>query len=646
MIGASVSFDAVAAGACRFAPVAAGVVLAFLSGGYFIRDWGVASLVLLALLAAAACALPLSFGGASSLIAIVALVSLAALQGISSVWSYAPSASLEAMNLTILYTAAFTLVLLGVRRGADLAWLLAAAMGGSAAVACYALTTRLLPALASGDDHPRLAAPITYWNALGAIAAFGAIIAVGLSGHPSRPAWLRGTAGGLIPMFLVTLLLTYSRGAALVLILAWVMLLALAPARLETSWSLIASVSLTVPLLLAVNGDDSLAALSGELPPHDDAGRRVAVLLLATMLASSLACAVGPRVLMRLAPLRRRTVGIAVISCAVTTLAAVAVANMPAGGPFAWADRQFESFRSFDGGARADAETVADRLAVAAGSGRWQNWEVAVDQYSTSPIVGTGAGDYERFWEAERDIDLTVTNAHSLYLEVLAETGIAGLALLLSPLAIAAWVILRSLRARPGLEQGRDIAIATCAAALVAIHAGGDWDWQLPAVILPALALGAGALKAAGLAARTESPGMGIPVAVAAAALALTAAVLVVGPTFGDRTMLAANRVAAEGRLEAALQLSERAHQQMPLDPAPLLLAGNLLTDLDRTADANSAFAAAARRAPFDWEIFADWTVALRRQGDRDGARAALERAVSLNPREPRVRYLTEADQT
>ena len=104
--------------------------------------------------------------------------------------------------------------------------------------------------------------------------------------------------------------------------------------------------------------------------------------------------------------------------------------RMPDGGPVDWVDRQFDSFRSFDAAARADAESVSDRLAVAAGSGRWQNWSVAADEFTESPLAGTGAGDYVFFWQADRDIELTVVNAHSLYLEVLGESGLIGLLLL------------------------------------------------------------------------------------------------------------------------------------------------------------------------------------------------------------------------
>ncbi len=107
------------------------------------------------------------------------------------------------------------------------------------------------------------------------------------------------------------------------------------------------------------------------------------------------------------------------------------IVKMPDAGAGDWTKQQFNSFKSYDAGARAEAESVSDRLAVAAGSGRWQNWGVAADEFQESPIAGTGAGDYLYFWQQDREIDLTVVNAHSVYLEMLGETGVIGLMLLL-----------------------------------------------------------------------------------------------------------------------------------------------------------------------------------------------------------------------
>lgn len=628
------------------APVAAATALAFPSGGYFIRDWGVASMILLALLTASALVLNVSLGGRWGIFALSGLAGLAAWQGISSAWSLQPSASITAMNQTLLYAATFALVLIGVRSAKDLLRLLWVALAGSAIVTAYGLSSRLLPALVSGDDQPRLSAPITYWNGLGAIIAFGAVVAIGLAGHPHRALWTRSVAAALVPMFLLALLLTFSRGATLVLMLALTLLIALAPGRIETVAALITTLAVSIPLLVAANGNDHIAAVAGVLPANEAEGRWFLLLLLVTMAVSAAASAGVSTSLRRLPETRRHPVGTGIAALAIATLVVVGGTSMPSGGPVDWAQRQLDSFRSYDTGARIAAESVADRLAVAAGSGRWQNWMVAVDQFGESPAVGTGAGDYQRFWEAERGIDLTVTNAHSLYLEVLAESGLVGLLLLLLPLGIGVVIIARALHGELKTSSvARDVAVAATGATVVAIHAGGDWDWQLPAVVMPPVVLGAAALKVSLLARHARHPGAphgsrGAQ-AVALGLASILGIAFVLGPTLSDHLLERAKRSAAAGDLARGLAEARRAHLLSPRDPSPLVHVANVLADAGLARASDTAFAEAVVRAPRKSAIFADWATVLLQRGDLRGARVAARRAVSLNPLGQRELHLS-----
>lgn len=623
------------------APVAAGLFLAFPSGGYFIRHWGVASIVLLTLLAVVALTLDVSFGGPWGGLALGGLVGLGVWQGISSAWAFQPSAAINAMNQTLLYAAAFALALVGVRRASDLNALIWSAMVGSGVISAFALASRLLPELVSGDDQARLSNPITYWNGLGAIAAFGALLSVGMAWHPSMPRRARAGAAALTPLFLLTLLLTFSRGAAAALILGLALLLALAPGRLETIAGAVLTVGVSVPLLFVANGEEGIAALGGVLPPHEAEGKRILVVLVATMIASALVGLAAGMLLARLTRRSRRISGISVAACIALGVAALLFVRMPDAGPVGWTEQQITSFKTFDAGARADATSVSDRLAVAAGSGRWQNWSVAANQFRESPIVGTGAGDYVFYWQQDRDVELSVTNAHSLYLEVLGETGTVGLILLLVPsVAIgAAFMVYRRRGGHSG--QVRCVAVALSAAAVIAIHAAGDWDYQLPAIMLPAAAIAGGASKLMGVG---WTRGRGSPVAARACLPvgAFVAIVLVAGPTASAGALARALDSASRGELDHALGLAQSAAALSPQESAPRLLEANLLSDLGRTGEADAAFRAAAERSPHDWTIFADWASALNRRGDREPARIASRRALWLNPLERRPRYLLE----
>ena len=118
-------------------------------------------------------------------------------------------------------------------------------------------------------------------------------------------------------------------------------------------------------------------------------------------------------------------------------------------------------------------------------------WRAALNEYRAHPALGNGAGAFGRYWLQHPSADPEVQgtrDAHSLYIETLAELGPFGLALLLialgAPLA--------------ALPRARSPAVPAAAGAYVAylVHAGVDWDWEMPAVTLAALLCGAAVLAA------------------------------------------------------------------------------------------------------------------------------------------------------
>src|SRR5438309_11731428 len=95
-------------------------------------------------------------------------------------------------------------------------------------------------------------------------------------------------------------------------------------------------------------------------------------------------------------------------------------------------------------------------------------------------LLGSGAGTYDEYWFRNRHQQYTVRDAHNLYLETFAETGLVGLLLLLATLAMplaAAW-----------RSRGRPLA-AVVAGGYVSylVHASVDWDWEMPVVTVTAL---------------------------------------------------------------------------------------------------------------------------------------------------------------
>ena len=130
--------------------------------------------------------------------------------------------------------------------------------------------------------------------------------------------------------------------------------------------------------------------------------------------------------------------------------------------------------------AAASAEHGGARLFV--GENRPHYWGVAWREVEMNRLLGSGAGTFERYWLHYRPVGSFARDAHSLYLQTLAELGPIGLALLLVALALPLVV----------LWGRRDPLLATAAAAYVAylVHTGVDWDWELPAVTLTGLLCG------------------------------------------------------------------------------------------------------------------------------------------------------------
>ena len=112
-----------------------------------------------------------------------------------------------------------------------------------------------------------------------------------------------------------------------------------------------------------------------------------------------------------------------------------------------------------------------------------------------------------------------------------------------------------------------------------------------------------------------------------------------------DAAAREARSAARAGDLEGAAKASLRAIEREPSGPAWQLRA-NLLNDLGEASGADVAFAEAMRRTPREWSIPADWAASLLRRGDTRSAKSLIARAARLNPLEPRIAALRDAQTT
>jgi hypothetical protein len=119
-------------------------------------------------------------------------------------------------------------------------------------------------------------------------------------------------------------------------------------------------------------------------------------------------------------------------------------------------------------------------VALAVGAPRTHYWHVALEDARAHPALGSGAGTFHQVWIERRPVPHEAHDAHSLYLESLAELGPLGLLLVAGTLALP-------------FARGRGAALG--AYAVYVVQAGVDWEWELPAVTLAGLLCGAGALQ-------------------------------------------------------------------------------------------------------------------------------------------------------
>jgi hypothetical protein len=246
-----------------------------------------------------------------------------------------------------------------------------------------------------------------------------------------------------MPFLGLALYLTLSRGALGALAVGLLVLIAFRPDAATLIAVVVAVASTAVPALAAET------VFSGVLHARSSGGAGAGMLVLLAVLAA--ATLFVPQPARRFDGLRGSAVFAIVIALALTVLAAAH-------------------------SGKAGAPTGASRL-TSTETNRYAYWRVALDAFSENPLKGVGTAGYRVEWLQRRHFAETVRDAHSLYLETLAELGIVGFAALMTLFGGVAK------RIRP------QDAVAGAALAAWAIHAGVDWDWEMPALTLVAVLL-------------------------------------------------------------------------------------------------------------------------------------------------------------
>jgi O-antigen ligase len=311
-------------------------------------------------------------------------------------------------------------------------------------------------------------------------------------------------------------------------------------------------------------------------------------------------------------PRARRAFALSTVGVAVVILIGVGVRF---GGPPTIVEKGWKAFKA----APVRSSNLNERLLSFSGNGRYDLWRVAWRDAQSHPVLGSGAGSYERYFLQHQPATVSrVRDAHGLYIETLAELGPLGLVLLvvalLVPLAVA---VHRRRLPLTGAAAGAYVVFL--------VHAGTDWDWELPAVTLAAL-LCAGSLvvgdRRSGRAAAARLRGAAVAAAVAAGALAGVG-------LLGNSALGSADSALKAGAWRDAAADANRARTWMPWSPQPWVALGRAELGAGSGAAARASFEKAVSMDSADWALWVDLARVTRGAEQRH----ALRKALALYPR-------------
>ena len=544
--------------------LAAGAVvgLAAAHGGYFPTSWGLGAILLLWSTGLWAALSGRTDAGWVDLGYLGLLAALTAWVGLSIFWSLVPSQTVLELERTGLLLAAVAALLVLARRE-DVPRLAGVMLAAIVAVCVYALATRLFPERL-GSYEPisgvRLSEPLGYWNALGAFAAMGSLLALGIASD-ARGRWPRVGAAASLVVLSLTLYFTYSRGAWLALGIGGAVLVAVAPRRLRTIVTGAVLAIAPATTVAIASSSYALTHVNVPLARAKDAGHRLALVVGLLLVAAGALALVLDFVQRRVAVPRSLRLGFA-SALAALVLSVTAGIVVRFGGP---AEMARDAWHAFEAPPPAASSNLNARLFNFSGNRRAELWVAAREEYARRPLAGDGAGTFERVWQGRRDAVVKVRDAHGLYFEALAELGTVGLVLvaLLLLLPLAAGLVVRRSAFLPGILAAYSVFV---------VHAGVDWDWELSAVALTALFLGALPVIAVR---RRDSRFLGSTARTAACVAVVAASVAMAGAFLGNAALDRAEDAVAANSYAEAVDEADRARRLMPWSPWPLIARGD-----------------------------------------------------------------------
>jgi O-antigen ligase len=430
---------------------------------------------------------------------------------------------------------------------------------------------------------------------------------------------MRSLAAASLLVFLPTLYFTFSRGAWIALGLGLASAIALDPRRLQFVTTALALAPAPALGLALAYHSEAMTHSTASLAAASREGHRLALVLLALAVVNGL-------IALALEFAERRVFVPAVVRTAYgVVLGLILVAALTSvfvryGSPPRLAERAYDTLARPTPQAEDD---LNQRLFTLSSKARVTTWKTAWADFEDHRLLGSGAGSYELYWARHRPSPTKVRDAHSLYLETLAELGPAGLVLLAGGLLVP---IAGAIRAR----QRTLVPSAFAAYVAYLIHAGVDWDWEMTAITMTALFCGAALLIACRrgsvdpLSRRTR---LGLIAGVLALAVAAFVGVI------GNEALASGKRAANAGEWREAESQARKAMRWMPWSSDPWQIAGEAQLARGELESAQATLRTAIAKDPNDWELWLDLSLASKGRARREAA----ARALRLNPRGPEL---------
>ena len=476
---------------------------------------------------------------------------------------------------------------------------------------------------------PRLAYPFDYADGVGEFAALGLPLLL-FTATGARTRTGRSLAAAGLPVVALCVALTVSRGGVLACAAGVVVFFALVPDRIpRLATALVAAVATVIPIATLLQHPGEQAALL----QHASAAERhkvLAVILLVcagvgvVQLAITLAVRHGVRP--RFLRFSRRA-ALVVAAAIVVAVAAVVVVGAATG-----VERHlWEEFKRPNPPA---SSNIVARLLSVAGSHRYQYWQAAIHAFDAHPLKGIGPGTFQFYWAQHNTLSEFVQNAHSLYFETMAETGIVGIALIGGLVVFV--LVSGAVRALRSTAASR-LALATAVAGFAGFAAAAAFDWVWQIGVIPMVALLLAAVAVSGLKDRERiGPEQRLPILrVVVVVVALVALWRIVVPLATTVQVRSSQAAAGIGAWPAALRDADLAQRLEPSAASPRVQRALVLEAVGDLGAARTTFVQALARQPTDSSL---WLIASRLATEANRPRVALAdwtRARSLDPTSP-----------